>query len=57
MTFAEILLFLAALVILYLMMMPLQKYLEAHLRKFFRSVLKQKDKPVIDITDYQKPKK
>ena len=56
MTFAEILAFIAALVIIYVLMTPLQRYLEPRLRKFFRSGLRDKGKPVIDITDYQNKK-
>lgn len=54
MTFAEMLFFLGALILVYALLTPLQRHLESRLRKFFRSFQKQKDKPVIDITDYQK---
>jgi hypothetical protein len=57
MTFAEIILFVAVLAILCVLMIPLQRYLEVRLRKIFRSMSRSKDKPVIDITDYQKKDK
>jgi hypothetical protein len=56
MTFAEILLFLLALVVLYFLLSPLQHYLEPRLRKLFHSKKKYNPESVIDITDYSRKK-
>jgi hypothetical protein len=57
MTFAEIVLFILVVALLYRAMRPLQHYLEPRLRRIFRSKSKTRDSPVIDITDYSKNKK
>lgn len=57
MTFAEILLFIAVAALLYCLMRPLQRRLEARFYKFFRSKSRHKEKPIIDITDYSKKDK
>jgi hypothetical protein len=56
MTFAEMLFFILALVILYFLLSPLQHYLEPRFRKLFRSKTKHNGEPVIDITDYSNKK-
>ena len=56
MTFVEILMFIMALIVLYLLMRPLQNRLELKLRKLFSPKTKHNGKPIIDITDYAKKK-
>ena len=56
MTFAEILFFVMALVILYFLLSPLQRFLEPRFRKLFRSKTRHNGEPVIDITDYSNKK-
>ena len=56
MTFAELVLALAAGALLVLVMRPLQRRLERRLTHFFRSRSSGRGKPVIDITDFSKKK-
>lgn len=56
MTFAELIFFIAVVLILYRLMSPLQRVIELRLRKFFKSKNKKSDAAVIDITDYSKNK-
>lgn len=57
MTLAEIIFFAVALAIVYLLLTPLQRYLEVRFKKIFRSVSSRSEKSVIDITDYRKKDK
>jgi hypothetical protein len=54
MTFAEIIVLIAVVAVLYFFMIPLQRRLESSLYRFFRSTRNQTGKPVIDITEYSK---
>jgi hypothetical protein len=54
MTFAEFLLFLAGVALLFRLLRPLQRRLEARLYRFFLSRRPGASRRVIDITDYEK---
>ena len=54
MTFVEIILFICALVAIYLLLRPLQRYLESRLIPIFRNKKNSNKDTVIDITDYKK---
>ena len=54
MTFVEFILFIGVVVALYLLMRPLQRYLEPRFVKFFRRKPRANNSPPINITDYKK---
>lgn len=58
MTFAEIIILVAAGAGLYLLLKPLRLFIEATLYRFFKSRIQQKgDNTIIDITNYKKTEK
>ena len=57
MTFAEIVIFILIGAAIFFLLSPLQKWLEVHLYRFFRSKRKSDPGQIIDITDYTKKDK
>jgi len=56
MTFAEFVLIAAVAIAVYKLLTPVRRRLEFGLTQFFRKRIRANVRPVIDITDYQKPK-
>ncbi len=56
MTFAEFVVLIAVAVFLYKILGPLRARIEARVYRFLRKKMGTPNKPVIDITDYKKPK-